>query len=82
MSLVEEEEEYNPNNNYCVHCGLNMGDANDRQLCGKTFCYERIDVLSKASDKKVISFEIKDYFTNDQDSTRNTRAALFDIEIG
>ena len=24
--------------NSCVDCGINMGDANPRQLCGKTVC--------------------------------------------
>lgn len=59
MSFVEEEEEeYNPNNNYCVHCGLNMGNMNDRQLCGKTFCYGRLKVLNNA---KVVHFISMNY---------------------
>jgi len=26
--------------NLCVECGIDMGDQNPRQLCGKTICYE------------------------------------------
>lgn len=27
-----------PLQNLCVQCGVNMGDCNPRQLCGKTYC--------------------------------------------
>jgi hypothetical protein len=49
MSFVEEGE------NYCVQCGVNMGPMNDRQLCGRTFCYGRCKILIEAN-KEVIHF--------------------------
>ena len=27
---------------FCTNCGVDLGPMNPRQLCGKTFCYERI----------------------------------------
>jgi len=27
--------------NLCVECGVDMGDINGRQLCGKTYCREK-----------------------------------------
>ena len=31
---------YNPKTNswHCLECGVNMGNNNPRQLCGKTYC--------------------------------------------
>jgi hypothetical protein len=26
--------------NFCMICGVNMGDDNPRQLCGKTYCMQ------------------------------------------
>lgn len=40
--------------NCCVSCGADMGDNNDRQLCGKTVCYERRNVLSNARKRQVV----------------------------
>lgn len=58
MSFFEEEEEGedDANNNYCVQCGMNMGYENNRQLCGKTFCYELCKVLNQGNDRKVFLF--------------------------
>ena len=36
----EEVGEGGPMKNLCVICGVDMGDCNPRQLCGKTRCYE------------------------------------------
>lgn len=30
--------------NFCLICGINMGDDNPRQLCGKTYCMQEDDV--------------------------------------
>jgi hypothetical protein len=36
--------------NFCIVCGINMGDNNPRQLCGKTYCYMD-DYVSSDNDK-------------------------------
>ena len=28
----------NEQHNYCLQCGIDIGDCNPRQLCGKTHC--------------------------------------------
>jgi hypothetical protein len=30
--------------NFCMMCGINMGDDNPRQLCGKTYCMQEDDL--------------------------------------
>jgi len=30
--------------NFCMICGINMGDDNPRQLCGKTYCMQEDDL--------------------------------------
>ena len=30
--------------NFCMQCGINMGDDNPRQLCGKTYCMQEDDL--------------------------------------
>ena len=30
--------------NFCMQCGINMGDCNPRQLCGKTYCMQEDDL--------------------------------------
>jgi hypothetical protein len=30
--------------NFCMMCGVNMGDDNPRQLCGKTYCMQEDDL--------------------------------------
>lgn len=30
--------------NFCMICGVNMGDDNPRQLCGKTYCMQEDDL--------------------------------------
>ena len=43
-------EKCNANNNnrckanFCIECGVNMGDDNPRQLCGKTYCMQEDDL--------------------------------------
>ena len=37
MSFWNEDNQ--TGENVCVRCGVAMGVANDRQLCGKTVCY-------------------------------------------
>lgn len=27
--------------NRCLECGVDMGECNPRQLCGKTYCYSK-----------------------------------------
>ena len=39
-AVTEAAEEGDTMKNLCVICGVNMGECNPRQLCGKTRCYE------------------------------------------
>lgn len=36
--LINERLENNLFKNYCTNCGIDMGDCNPRQLCGKWKC--------------------------------------------
>ena len=37
------EPEPEPSANRCLQCGIDMGDCNSRQFCGKTYCYYEDD---------------------------------------
>ena len=41
--ITSLENNYEGSMNACLECGVDMGRSNPRQLCGKTFCYEKIE---------------------------------------
>jgi len=41
VNEVTEVNEVNEVTNRCLICGVDLGDCNPRQLCGKTYCYNK-----------------------------------------
>ena len=41
IKIIKKEPESEPEKNYCVECGVNMGSNNHRQLCGKWRCHNQ-----------------------------------------
>jgi ribosomal protein S27AE len=38
VKVKKNVKEYTKITNNCMECGVDMGDSNSRQLCGKTHC--------------------------------------------
>jgi len=52
INKLQKEYENSSYKNLCIECGTDLGYMNPRQLCGKTFCYEKI--LNKKNIKWII----------------------------
>ena len=69
------------NSNYCISCGVNMGDGNPRQYCRKTWCpKEFFEAVPDVDEEEVIITKKRKIEDDIETKVRHIKKLNFSIE--